>query len=302
MITIRNLFYIVSVCFIISCNDKNSTPTPNLFAGSMTDFFSDHEQQFQVFTFDASGIISFTGDKGLQFIFPPNCFVDKDGQIVTGNVRIQVKEFVKKGDFIFDRLFTVSGGMPIESAGAFEINVMQNGKELKLANGKSYFVVMLKSEETPMFVYKGSTQNAQFGRVDWVIDTSLNSAVVSPPLDSVFYSNNLQTSGLNYINCDCPYISSGIPLSGTVPFSEYEPFVLIVDKFRNMAVGVNCYGSDFYWDFAPLNTNLTIISIYQNKNNYYLSTQDVFFTGQTIVMPGYHLKTGSEILDFINNL
>ena len=87
--------------FLISCNDtdkkekKASIPKPDFIQTPIKDVDIPYEE----YSIDAEKGDTLFYYTGSIVLFPPNSFVDKDGNIVKGNVKVKYREFVDPLDF-----------------------------------------------------------------------------------------------------------------------------------------------------------------------------------------------------------
>lgn len=84
------------------------------------------------------------GLKGTELYFPPNRFLDQNGDLVTGTVTIELIEIYDKANMLLTNMPT-NGRLPngdietLVSGGEFFINATQNGEQLTLVNGFKIF-------------------------------------------------------------------------------------------------------------------------------------------------------------------
>jgi len=304
MKTTLKLIVINLIILIFSCTKDDTselnTQMPTVVPEPMQEFYNNHKQTAQTFQINASSGGAITGTKGMNFTFPTNCFVTANGTAVTGNVDIQLKEFNTKGDFILNKVFTVSDGRPLQSAGAYELKVLQNGNELKLGTGKTYSAKMVPNYYTPqMYVYTGETSSS--ASVNWVLIQNASTTVTQLQIDSSSFRNIFSSSDLNYINCDHPYDSTDFtPVNGTLPDSKVAE-VLAIDNNAKMAVRIYA-GHTFQWNYAPTGRYLKVIAMYFENGVYHLSYVDFTNNGQAITLPAYQVKTESQMVAFIEAL
>lgn len=104
---------------------------------------------------------------GTQISVPVNCFMDKDGKAVKGDVDLVFEEFLSPGSIIssqinmtYDSAGTHSN---FESAGMFRINAFQGDQQLYIAKGKSIDVSLATPDPDKGFNSYYSTQNGD----DW---------------------------------------------------------------------------------------------------------------------------------------
>ncbi|MFM9985190.1 MAG: hypothetical protein ACKVOK_08165 [Flavobacteriales bacterium] len=118
---------------------------------------------------------------GSQLMIPENAFVDADGIKVEGNVVVDYREFRDPVDFIFSGIpmsFNEDGDQSFfQSAGMFEVNASQNGKEVFLDESKAIevnFVSTDSSEVYPFYAYDDGSGNwEEIGKAEFASATDL---------------------------------------------------------------------------------------------------------------------------------
>ncbi|MCW3120755.1 MAG: hypothetical protein JWQ38_247 [Flavipsychrobacter sp.] len=123
-----------------SCKKKDgsvSTTNTNNFKTytSMDEVFALLALQPKVMTFDAQAGASFYGNSGTRYVFKKNSFIYANGDTVTGNVQIEVTEYITKGDMIFSGALPISNGQPLISGGEINVTGSRSGKEIFLRSG-----------------------------------------------------------------------------------------------------------------------------------------------------------------------
>ena len=91
-------------------------------------------------TKNSDKIITFTTEKGNELIFSAEAFVGGSGSPVTGNIDVSVTEITNISEIILSGMMTNSDQGPLSSQGAFNVEVSQNGKPLKLADGSTFTI------------------------------------------------------------------------------------------------------------------------------------------------------------------
>jgi hypothetical protein len=104
---------------------------------------------------------------GTQIAVPVNCFVDKDGKAVKGDVDLVFEEFLSAGSIISSQITMTydSAGTRsnFESAGMFRINAFKGDEQLYIAKGKSIDVSLATPDPDKGFHSYYSTRNGD----DW---------------------------------------------------------------------------------------------------------------------------------------
>lgn len=138
---------IIALCviFLVDCKEKENIipdttttdPTddddPVYF--SIDEVFKELSVKPKKVTIDISQDNSFYGNSGTRYTFMANSLETMDGTTVTGNVDVEVAEYLDRGDMIFSKMLPVSDGKPLVSGGELDIKASQNGEELRLRDG-----------------------------------------------------------------------------------------------------------------------------------------------------------------------
>src|SRR6185437_3037252 len=120
---------------VISCKKNDKSSPANNTPGSYTSLSSIYRQlapKSKIVTVNADDGSSFYGNSGTRYIFPAGAFVKGDGTNVTGNIQIEVNEFLNKSDMLFSEILPVSNGLPLLSAGEIYVNATQGGQKIYL--------------------------------------------------------------------------------------------------------------------------------------------------------------------------
>ncbi|MCW3120757.1 MAG: hypothetical protein JWQ38_249 [Flavipsychrobacter sp.] len=180
-----------------SCKKDNYSPTGTNTTfktyTSIDEVFSSLSLQPKVVTFDAAAGSSFYGNSGTRYTFRPNCFADAAGNVVTGNVQVEVTEWTKKGDMIFSGMLPVSYGEALVSGGELEVKATKNGTEIfprKYYGGFQANIPQGKTADSAMEMFRGQTlQGSNASKVNWQItkrvDSGFNSRYMSYYKDTI---------------------------------------------------------------------------------------------------------------------
>lgn len=92
---------------------------------------------------------------GTEITIPEGAFMDEKGNVVTGKVEIQYREFHDQADIYLSGIpmeYDTAGKKKIfESAGMMEIRGFQNGKRLKIVPDKNFVICMHSKNPDPKF-------------------------------------------------------------------------------------------------------------------------------------------------------
>lgn len=106
------------------------------------------------------------GEEGTELLIPADAFVHADGTPVTGEVDIQLTEVANKSELILSNLPTQSNGRMLVSGGVIHLEAVADGKQLKLAPGKSVLVNFPGGYIPDMQLFKG--QYDAGGSMNWI--------------------------------------------------------------------------------------------------------------------------------------
>jgi len=102
------------------------------------------EKPATVFRLAADRDTLIQGDKGCILKVGKNAFVDANGQVVQGEVKVELQEILEVKDMLRSKVSTVSDQGILETYGMVKITASSEGRELKLSPGKTLEVAMPK--------------------------------------------------------------------------------------------------------------------------------------------------------------
>jgi len=226
-------------------NPGNPNPTTDL----ISDLFANTGEPLQAFTMDASTWNVITAAKGTRFYFQPNSFVDNLGNVVSGQVDIEIKEVFSKSDMILSNKFPIGEYGLLESGGQLFINVKQNGAKLQFGSGNSASVDLPVTGTAPqwgMGLFIGNTADPEADNLTWAADPDSGWATIcvdSSNQDSS-YCFNLDT--MDWINLDV-YMNDPNQTSATVVvpggYDDENTRVFVVFNNENAAASLTTYSN-----------------------------------------------------------
>ncbi|MES2619184.1 MAG: OmpA family protein [Bacteroidota bacterium] len=97
----------------------------------------------QRFTINSTLDNNIKGKEGTKIFIPKNILITADGKLVAAeDVVIELQEFPKIKDAVFNQLSTSSNGKILESGGMFSVKAFYKGKELKIKSGSGINIQM----------------------------------------------------------------------------------------------------------------------------------------------------------------
>jgi hypothetical protein len=203
-----NLLLIAIIFIAISgCQKELSSLRSGINKMTLDNFFNETTtSSLQTFSLNTSNGGTIKGGKGSNFSFRPLSFVDLNGNLIRGDIKLQVLEVLTPADMILNNAPTMSNDLPLESGGAFYIKATYNNAGAKLAPGNFLKIdLVTPSASLPgMRVFSGYVQDTTRS-VNWVVNNSPGNTVTR---DSSRNNNGIDTmpklfsDSLNWINCD----------------------------------------------------------------------------------------------------
>ena len=108
------------------------------------------------------------GVNGTRIFVPRDAFIDETGEVVDGQVDIQIVESSTLADMITSRLQTTSEEGILESAGMIFIDATANGKPVKLSVGSELSVSFSSAQQGSDFQYFQGRVDDQTGNMVWL--------------------------------------------------------------------------------------------------------------------------------------
>ncbi|GAA4273871.1 hypothetical protein U6A24_01980 [Aquimarina gracilis] len=164
--TVSFLLLALAILFLGSCNNDDSEMSvpPSINGLEVTaKIIQNREDAKQTHTLDANAGGEVQGDEGTILFFPPNSFLDQNGDPVTGNVTIEFIEIYDKAKMLLTKMPT-NGRRPngdietLVSGGEFYVNATLEEEQLELANGFQIFAPTNEFDDE-MVLFNGQNDN-----------------------------------------------------------------------------------------------------------------------------------------------
>jgi hypothetical protein len=322
MKTIKTLLFLGLLAAIQACNpndepalDVNSVNPPDS-RFELERFLASGREPMQEFTFDASTPQEIRGEEGTLLRIPANAFVHPSGTPITGTVQVRLREMYSPGDLIFNNAATVSNGQILSSGGSFELEVQQNGQDLRLATNAQIGVQVPTDSVDPnmqLFTARGrdtanqvAWQPQNVAVADTVRDTT---GTWGGGLDTL-YSFNLN-SLFRFINCDYfwndprPLTEVKIQVDSAMSYSDTR--VLVYLPSVNAMVAVTTFASPYFLINAgyrlPVGINAFFIAIHvDNLGLYHYAIQQNTVSQNHLEVMNFQTITQSQLTTLLQNL
>lgn len=268
-----------------SCKKENNitTEAPIPATASLSQLFSEKAAPKQIFTIDASQYQTITGLKGTKLNFQPGSFKNLSGQVVSGNVTVEMREIYSKADMIFSKAQTVSNGQILVSGGELFLQASQNGSPLSLTSSNAVSAQMPRTVNTGTMqeFYSNSAFETTEG-VNWeladssIIDTFVDSVYTDSIYDYVDYYY-FYLDQMNWINCDQFYYDASpftdIEVNTGTQFTGTTCTVYISFDGMNSVISLSDYDLNNVFNYGypsiPQGMSVHIIAIGSLNGQYY---------------------------------
>lgn len=285
-------------------------PTSNL-SGLFFQKLNDAKQNF---TINASVYNEIVGDNGVKIMIPANAFEDANGNIVTGNVTVELIEVLDQTSMIMMNKPTTSGGNLLVSGGELKLTVTQSGNKLYLSDGSALDVMVPAANPDPNMLLFDGTENSE-GDVDWILSTDDSTGFADSTVivtDSTFFGSDdyywfsWTDSTMGWINCDYFYNDSN-PLTTVTLDLDAQYTVSSAACFLHFST-INSVAS-FYWDGTnfyanglPETMTATVVCISEIDGDYFSAFVPITISTNLIVQPTMTATTLADIETAIDNL
>lgn len=158
----KYIFLFALLCILSGCDQKYSTQklgANDPFKSTMvpSEFFSINA--------DIDNVIE--GANGTTIALPKGCFIDKDGNIVTGDVDVELAEALTLDKMLASNLTASSDGSPLETNGMIYFNAKAKDAELSINKDKPVYIeIPSKNKRDGMMVYRGVRDDN--GNMNWI--------------------------------------------------------------------------------------------------------------------------------------
>ncbi|MCX6293961.1 MAG: hypothetical protein NT127_06675 [Sphingobacteriales bacterium] len=243
---------IVLIILIISkCNCRSETNTVAKFVNPP---IKQADVPFTDYTVDASKGDTIMYSSGSVLLFPPDAFVDKNGNVVKGDVKIKYREFSNPVDQFLSGIPMDydSGGVKytFESAGMCDIQAFKNGEPVFVnKNSKPEINLATSNIDPAQNLYYLDTVSQQWvnrGKSEILVMGKSNVVVKSPIAEEIEVSKPVQPYKVDE---ELPIIKVTIDSGSFAELMAYNNLKFQLDKSENRFNGED---SKIIWDDIKL--------------------------------------------------
>lgn len=307
---------ILNVIIFSACR-KNNTVPENEMPLKADDFLANYIVPTQHFTGNATTGFTITGEKGTKITFKPDAFVDGNGNTVTGNVTVKLKEVLSKKDVLLSGVMTESNGQLLESGGELLVEAVQGDKVLGLnrqqdtaAAARVEVPKVMNDKDMGLFV-QGKRENngggqQQLNPLTWM-------AAPYYPFGNGPNSYSFSLPGFTWVNCDRFY-SDPNPKTTITAVPVFQDNNAVTDLqvmlvFRNIATvitlpyntGIQKFES--YYNSLPVGLQADLVVMGKDSDGYIqFGTQLITITANMNIQAAVHKATQAEVDAFLNSI
>lgn len=203
--------------------------------------FNKSPQTFRVSSAQDTTIIC---QEGTKIAIPANSLVTESGRLVTGEVKVSVREYYQRSDILLANLSTMSNGKLLESGGMIHIDIFTGDEKCNLIEGTSieFLFPTANAQKEGMRIFSGEWEgdvmnwelqegSFELGLTD--VQPVQNQNRPIPNEQKAFEITNID-SFINFLRGNFPYpelaIQAGI--NGTIGIILESDIDGQIDKFR----------------------------------------------------------------------
>lgn len=139
-------------------------------------FFENFEEDYQRFTRAAKDSFEIVGFQGTIIHFPKGCLENERGEVITGEIEVELKEFYKRSDMIKANLMTMSNDRILETGGMIYLTASFSGEELRLREGFDIRIDFANNGDMDrMQTFAGAEKD---GQINWIPQISRSQRIV----------------------------------------------------------------------------------------------------------------------------
>jgi len=174
----------IVLCFWACTGNNNklklTEPGPKL---SANDPFKNTMIPSQEFTINGNMAEIVEGNEGIRIVTQPGSFIDKEGNELTGEVKLELAEGLKLEDMILSNLTTTTtDGKSLQSGGMFYINASSEGETVFINPAKPIYMEVPTDKKVPgMQLYTGVRDEK--GNMTWANPQPMQTYLVPVDLD-----------------------------------------------------------------------------------------------------------------------
>lgn len=268
----------------------------------------------QTFTGDATAGFTIIGEKGTKIVFPPKALQGGDGQPVSGNVTITLKEVLSKKDVMFSGVMTESNGQLLESGGELLVKAQKDGKELGIMPDSLIRVEVPKvmnDQDMGLFVL-GERKRDNGNGGNQQPPQNPNTWLPAPyaPFGNGPNSYSFNLPGFTWVNCDRFYSDPNPKTTVTVSpvFADNNQVndLQVMLVFRNIQTVItlpfNNYLNKFesYYNSLPVGLQADLVIIGKDSDGYLqFGTQLITISANQHIDATIHRATQAEVDAFL---
>jgi len=298
----------------MSCKKEEPQPQPQPTSNLEGLFDQNIIDAKQNFTINSSIYNEIVGENGVKIMVPANSFEDANGNIVSGNVSLELIEILDQKSMILLNKPTVSNGEILVSGGQIKLTVTQSGNKLYLSDGAALNVMVPTANPDPQMLLFDGTENTA-GDVNWILSTDDSTGFADSTIivtDSTFFGSSdyywfsWTDSTMGWVNCDYfwndsnPLTTISCDLDDVYDISNTACFI----HFTNINSVASLYwnGTLFNGTGVPETTVATIVCISEIGGDYFSAFVPITVTTNLTITPTMNATTLAAIETEIGNL
>jgi len=182
MIKLIRLLSVFSLSLVLSNCSEDSLPRKSKLASKDSFQKTIVSSQFFNLTNDTDNVIE--GEYGTFIVFPKDCFLNSDGDVVSENIKIELAEALSLNEMLLSNLTTTSDGRLLETDGMIFLNATSDGEQLSINKDvPTYIEIPTRHIKPDMMAYTGVRDSV--GNMNWVAPRELKKSIIAVDIHSL---------------------------------------------------------------------------------------------------------------------
>lgn len=175
----------LAVITIAGCGGNTpANPVAKIEKVSSKDPFKNNIVPSQNFTVNPKQDNVIQGAKGTVVVLPKGCFINVNGEVVEGDVTIELAEALTMDDMVTSNLTTTADGKMLETGGMLYISATANGEQLSINKNNPLYIEVPTTKKKPgMMLYQGVRDT--LGNMNWKNPKKIDNYLVTVSIDKL---------------------------------------------------------------------------------------------------------------------
>lgn len=154
---------LVATVLLNACH-RDKMPANDLYSS----FYSKDNLPTTGYLIDAGKDTVLIGKSGTKLFIGGNTFTDQNGNLITGEVKVELREAISNSDIVFGNMTTTSNGKILQSGGMVYLNAHSGNQQVLIGTGKSIGIsVPAERKVSDMKIFSANFDSSEM-KLNWV--------------------------------------------------------------------------------------------------------------------------------------